>query len=248
MSTSAARPLRPVVLVHGAWHGAWCFAALQAELDRRGIPSWAVDLPGHGASTFPLGDLYGDAAHVSGVLGRLATHGHDDVVLVGHSYGGAVITEAATHADHVAHLVHLTAFALVEGESVLGLLGSLPPAPVALGAAIEPRDDGTSVLRRDLAAAALYGHCPPEAVAAALPRLGPQPMASFTQPVTGTPTDRIPSTYVRCTDDQAIHVSHQDHLAERCRRVVTLDTDHSPFLSMTGSVADLLEDICRVGP
>lgn len=240
--------LRPVLFVHGAWHGAWCFAALQAELDRRGVPSWAVDLPGHGASTSPLGDLYGDAAHVAGVLDRLGAHGHDEVILVGHSYGGAVITEAATQAGNVAHLVHLTAFALVEGESVMGLLASLPPAFVALGEAIEARDDGTSVLRPDRAAAALYGHCPAEAVAAALARLGPQPMASFTQPVSGTPTDTIPSTYVRCTDDQAIHVSHQDHLAQRCRHVVTLATDHSPFLSATGAVADLLEDLCRVAP
>ena len=42
---------RPIVLVHGAVHGAWCWAALQTELDRRGVPSYAVDLPGHGAST-----------------------------------------------------------------------------------------------------------------------------------------------------------------------------------------------------
>lgn len=248
MTTSKSAAYRPVLLVHGAWHGAWCFATLQAELDRRGIPSWAVDLPGHGASTFPLGDLYGDAAHVSDVLGRLAARGHQEIVLVGHSYGGAVVNEAATHADNVPHLVHLSAFALLEGESVLGFLGSLPPAPVALGEAIEPRDDGTSVLRRDRAAAALYGRCPPEAVAAALARLGPQPMASFTQPLTGTPPTTIPSTYVRCTDDQAIHISHQDHLAERCDRVVTLDTDHSPFLAVPGDVADLLADICRVHP
>ena len=50
-------PPRPILLVHGAWHGAWCWAALQAELDRRGVASWAVDLPGHGLSTEPLGDL-----------------------------------------------------------------------------------------------------------------------------------------------------------------------------------------------
>ena len=71
-----------VVLVHGAWHGAWCWSALQAELDQRGIASIAVDLPGHGASTAPLGDLHGDAAAVAAVVDRI----DGDVVLVGHSY------------------------------------------------------------------------------------------------------------------------------------------------------------------
>jgi pimeloyl-ACP methyl ester carboxylesterase len=52
---------RHVVLVHGAWHGAWCWAALQAELENRGIASLAVDLPGHGASNEPFTDLHGDA-------------------------------------------------------------------------------------------------------------------------------------------------------------------------------------------
>ncbi|MGA0194495.1 MAG: alpha/beta fold hydrolase, partial [Ilumatobacteraceae bacterium] len=53
-----------VVLVHGAWHGAWCWAPLQTELDRRGIASLAVDLPGHGSTGAPFTDLHGDAAAV----------------------------------------------------------------------------------------------------------------------------------------------------------------------------------------
>ncbi|MPY95620.1 MAG: alpha/beta fold hydrolase, partial [Acidimicrobiia bacterium] len=56
---------RPIVLVHGACHGAWCWAAVQAELDRRGVPSYAVDLPGHGTSLAPLEDLHGDAVAVA---------------------------------------------------------------------------------------------------------------------------------------------------------------------------------------
>src|SRR4051794_4678303 len=78
---------RPIVLVHGAFHGAWCWAALQTELDRLGVPSYAIDLPGHGASTAPLEDLHGDADAVARLLEAI----DDEVVLVGHSYGGAVI-------------------------------------------------------------------------------------------------------------------------------------------------------------
>ncbi len=233
-SDTSEHPL--VVLVHGAWHGAWCYAALQERLDRRGIASLAVDLPGHGASTLPLGDLHGDAQHVADVIEAWGR----PVVLVGHSYGGAVITEAAVRTAHVRHLVYLAAFAPLAGDGVMSTLGSLERRAVALGAAMRMRDDGTSVLDPELAAPALYGSCPPEVAAASLPRLSPQPMATFGQPVTGDPRATIPSTFVVCTLDQAVHPDHQVAMAARCTSVVTLETDHSPFASMPDATADVI--------
>jgi pimeloyl-ACP methyl ester carboxylesterase len=235
-------PPRRILLVHGAWHGAWCWSALQAELDRRGVPSYAVDLPGHGASPLPLSDLHGDARLVAGCIANLG----DDVIVVGHSYGGAVITEAAAAAANVARLVYLTAFTPDVGESVTSLLRSLPSVPSALGRAIQPRDDGTSVLAGDEAiTAGLYGACPPQPVAAALARLSPQPMASFNQPLTAAAWTTIESTFVACTDDQAIPIVHQRLMAQRCTATVTLHTDHSPFISAVGDTADVLEAISR---
>jgi pimeloyl-ACP methyl ester carboxylesterase len=237
--------VRPILLVHGAWHGAWCWAALQAELDGRGLPSYAVDLPGHGLSTLPLGDLHGDAAHVAAVLGGF----DDEVVLVGHSYAGAVVTHAtgSAHAvaDRVSHLVYLAGFALDDGESVWGFSRSRPRVPVALDAAVVGGDDGTSRLDPDKAPAALYGRCPPGAVAAAVARLGPHPLASFQQPVAGSPRATIASTYVKCTVDEAVHIDLQEELAERCGHVVTFECDHSPFLAMPAAVADVLEPLAR---
>ncbi len=238
---SSMSTTRPVVLVHGAWHGAWCFAELQAALDRRGVPSYAIDLPGHGASPTSLGDLYTDAQHVADTVARLAV----PCVLVGHSYGGAVITEAATRTADIGHLVYLTAFALDRDESINALLRSLPRAAVALSAAIQPHDDGTTTLDPLLATAALYGQCSGAAVEAALARLSPQAMVTFSQPVTGSPRDHMPSTYVRCLRDEAVHISHQDVMATRCNDVVTLDTDHAPYLSKVDETADVLERIAR---
>ncbi len=233
---------RHVVLVHGAWHGAWCWAQLQAELDRRGIPSHAIDLPGHGASVRPLGGLHHDAAHVTDTLDHL---GLDDVVLVGHSYGGAVITQAAVGRSDLAHLVYVAAFALDDGESVNGALRSFERQPVALGAAVQMQDDGTTTLDPDLAASALYGSCSPEAIAAALPRLSPQPIATMTESVAGSPRNDISSSYLRCLQDEAVHPVHQAVMASRCGNQIDIDTDHSPFLSATDVVADHLEQIAR---
>jgi pimeloyl-ACP methyl ester carboxylesterase len=235
---------RPIVLVHGAWHGAWCWAAVQAELDHRGVPSYAIDLPGHGASAEPLGDLRGDAACVVSFLDRLRT----DVVLVGHSYGGAVITEAGLHTPHVAHLVYVTAFVLDEGESMVkvAVLDGLQAEPEELLArARSRRDDGTLVLDPDLAIPALYGRCLPGVQQAAAARLGPQSIATFVQPVTGAAWRSTPSTFVRCTDDRTVAINHQDAMAARCATVVSLDSDHSPFASRPIETADLLERLAR---
>lgn len=236
---------RHVVLVHGAWHGAWCWSALQAELDRRGVPSIAIDLPGHGASTAPLTDMHGDARCVADTLNVLRDRGVTDPVLVGHSYGGAVISQAAVFHPDVSHLVYVAAFALHDGESVMSALMSFPPASVGLQAAMVGRDDGTSVLDPDLAGPALYGNCDPVAAAAASARLSPQPTATMTQPTQGSPCDTIASTYVVCDRDDAVHPTHQKLMAERCTTTVVLDTDHSPFLSMVTETADILESIAR---
>ena len=232
--------MRTIVLVHGAWHGAWCWAKQQAELGRRGLTSLAVDLPGHGASTLPLGDLYGDAAHVAEVL----TNIQGEVVLVGHSYGGAVITEAAAAAPNVTHLVYLTAFCVDEGQS-LGQVAATSPTEADLGAALRVHDDGTATLDLTLAVGALYGDCDANEVAAALPRLGPQPLATFSQPIRTASWKTTPATYIACTEDRAITIELQRLMAARCGHVVDLPASHSPFLSMPARVADVLEPLAR---
>lgn len=236
-----------IVLVHGAWHGAWCWAPLQAELDRRGIASIAIDLPGHGASSAPLTGLHGDAAAVSASLDELHRRSDAPVVLVGHSYGGAVITHAAAGRNDIAELVYVAAFALDDGESVLGALGAMEPRDIALSAAMVPSEDGTSTtLDPAVAAGALYNECPDAAIAAALARLSPQPMATMTEAVIGDPRSTISSTYVVCAKDRSVHPDHQATMASRCSARIDLDTDHSPFVSAVGELADALQTAAGV--
>jgi hypothetical protein len=234
---------KTVLLVHGAWHGAWCWATLQAELDRRGVPSLAIDLPGHGLSPLAFTDLHGDAQHVADALARI----NGPVVLVGHSYGGAVITEAATrHADNVSHLVYMTALALDKDEAVLPFVQSLPRVESPLGAAMRPSDDGAfTTIDPTKSEVAFYGECPKGTTEAANARLCAQPVATFLQPVTGAAWRTIPSTYIECTLDGAIPIEHQRAMSSRCTNVVTLETDHSPFTSKPAETADVLERLAR---
>jgi len=227
-----------VVLVHGAWHGAWCWAAVQAELDGRGVPTLALDLPGHGASTLPFTDLAGDAAHVADVVARAGR----PVVLVGHSYGGAVIGEAGARGD-VRALVFVAAFCLGEGESVAHQTEVVYP-PTPIGTAVV-RTEGLMTIDPAQATISFYAQCPTPAAEAAIARMCPQPVATFVQRASVAAWHDRPSTYVLCSRDNAIHPLHQAAMAERCGEIITLDTDHSPFMSATTAVADVIERVAR---
>jgi pimeloyl-ACP methyl ester carboxylesterase len=225
-----------VVLVHGAWHGAWCWDQVVERLDRRGVPSLALDLPGHGDSREPLGDLGTDAAALRGVLDGL-----DAAVVCGHSYGGAVISDGAAH-PAARHLVYLAALLLDVGESCSASAASAPPSdePGLLDGAIQAGPDGQVALDPSLAPAALYGDCAPADVERAVAHLGPQAYASLTAPAAHAAWREVPSTYVVCRDDRAIPASMQRQLATRAETVLEWPTSHSPFLSRPDLVADLL--------
>ena len=235
------------VLVHGAWHGAWCFDPVVAGLRDRGIDAVAVDLPGHGDDPGPLGDLHTASARVREVIDGL----DGDCVLLGHSYGGAVITEAGVH-PKVRHLVYLCAFALDAEESCMA--AAVREAEVldlgwdegpSLAAAIDVRDDGNSVLQPALAAECLYHDCDDATAVAALARLGPQPMVTLGDVPHAVAWRERPSTYVVCTEDVAVPAALQRVMAARCTTTVEWPTSHSPFLSAPERLVDLLTDLVR---
>ncbi len=93
-----------VVLVHGAWHGAWCWDGVVAQLDQLGVQSVAVELP-----------FTGFADDVAAARSEIDA-AEPGAVVVGHSYGGVVITQAAAGASHVRHLVYVAAFMTDIGE------------------------------------------------------------------------------------------------------------------------------------
>jgi pimeloyl-ACP methyl ester carboxylesterase len=237
-----------VVLVHGAWHGAWCWAAVVDELTAGGIATVAVDLPGHGEDRRPLSDLAGDTAHVTEVLDGIG----GPVVLVGHSYGGCVITGAGVH-PNVRHLVYLCALLLDEGETAMSAATAEAQAaqldhsgrPDLVGALRFEDDGDTCTIDPAQATALFFGDCAPDVAAGAVARLGPQRMSTLSQPATAVAWRERPSTYVVCEDDGAIHPGLQELLARRTDAVVRWPTSHSPFLSRPDLVADLVREVVR---
>lgn len=238
---------RRVVLVHGAWHGAWAWERALPLLRDAGVEAVAVDLPGHGDDTGPLGDLHGDAARVRAELDR----SEDDTVLVGHSYGGAVITEAGDH-PAVGHLVYLCALAIDAGETCArAAVDEAAKAGIShegrpnLADALIIDGDQLARLDPDLAAACLYNDCDDETTRSAVKRLGAQPLITIQQEPAAVAWRSRPSTYVVCRDDLGIHPDLQRVLAKRCTSSVEWPTGHSPFFSRPELVADLLIGLAR---
>jgi pimeloyl-ACP methyl ester carboxylesterase len=217
------------MLVHGLGHGAWCWSRTKDDLVARGYDVVAVDLPLTG-----LGD---DAAAVRRALDDLG----QAVVLVGHSYAGLVISQAAADRPDVQHLVYVAAMLVDGGDVYLNRMSEFPAAPI--NAEVELTADGNFVVRLETAVGCFYNECDRGEAAEAARRLRPTAAACVTVPTGAEPWKSIPSTYVVCVRDRAIHPDFQRWMSTRAGDVVTLDTDHSPFMSLPEQSVDLLDGI-----
>jgi pimeloyl-ACP methyl ester carboxylesterase len=222
-----------VVLVHGAWHGTWCWDAVVDDFARRGIDVVAVDLPSVTRADASLAD---DADHVRAALDE----GSGPALLVGHSYGGAVVTDAGVHPD-VAHVVYLTAFALDAGESVVQNAvpgGEEMTLPEGLDVDV---DDGTVRVKPERATEFFFHDCAPPVAADATARLRPQSLAAMSGVPRAVAWRERPTTYIVCTDDRGVPVALQQNFATRCgAAVVELPRSHSPFLSAPAELTEVL--------
>ncbi|HEV7527054.1 MAG TPA: alpha/beta hydrolase [Acidimicrobiia bacterium] len=222
-----------IMLVHGAWHGSWCWERVRSILDADGFITAAVDNP---SVTKPGSDLHADADNVRAALDRI----DGPVVLVGHSYGGAVISDAGAHPS-VAQLVYLTAFALDEGESVMqnALTGG---DHIELGEAMKFDGDAVSV---DPARVVefFYHDCEPAVADAAAARLLPMSIAAMAGESRAAAWRTTPAAYIVCTDDRAIPLALQRSCAARIGEVVEMPTSHSPFLSRPADLARVIAEL-----
>lgn len=237
-SASAHRPDTPkptIVLVHGAFADASSWAKVTERLQRKGYTVYA---PAN-----PLRGIAPDADYLRSFLATIP----GPIVLVGHSYGGAVITNAATGNASVQALVYVAAYALDEGESI-GAANALGGGTALLGqhivvrptAGASPGDVDAYVdpaYFRDVFAADL------SAADAAVLAAGQRPLlASALGTPSGVPAWRtIPSWYVVATKDHAIPPEAERAMAARAgSRTVELNTSHVPMLSRPDAVVQVI--------
>ena len=218
------------VLVHGGFVGGWYWKDVAALLEEQGHGVRVVEqMPSAGTDVSALGDLQADAACVRQVVDAAS----QPVVLVGHSYGGMVITELADH-PAVAHSVYVSAFWPQRGQALTDFLDVLPHWMTARG-------DGTVAVTDDLEVArlALCADVPRERAEQDLRRLVPQSLSSLGSPSTA-PDRTHPTTYVICEEDRAIPPQAQEQMAAAADHVERLRCSHQPMVAMPERLAAVL--------
>ncbi len=218
-----------VVLVHGFWGGAAHWANVIVELNRRGYTSL------HAVEN-PLTSLADDAERTRKMVSQV----DGPVVLVGHSYGGAVITEAGD-LPNVTALVYIAAFAPDAGESPGGITQEKPPAAAAN---LAPDSDGYLwVLQDKFHESFCQDLSADEALVMAVTQKAP--LASTFGDTVTAPAWRVkPTWYQVSTQDHMIHPDNERRMAQRMnpRKIIELDAGHASLASQAAAVADLIDE------
>jgi pimeloyl-ACP methyl ester carboxylesterase len=222
------------VLVHGAWHGGWCWKKVVPLLEAAGHRVIALTLTGLGERAHLINPNIGLTTHVNDVLNTLEMDDLIDVILVGHSYGGLVISSVAAHASgRIRRLVYLDALVPENGQSGFDLNSQQFRQRVQAAAA--EHGEGYKVSPN----LEMLGVTEAADLEWLRSRLRPQPIASFSEPAEAPPTTKqIPSTYILCTQ-----FGFQD-TAARCRAkgwpVLEIDCGHDAMVIKPRELVDLL--------
>lgn len=247
--TPQERRLR-FLLIHGGFHGAWCWRDLIPQIERLGHEAVAIDLPGHGERRAEPSTL----ANRCDIIVSAMRQGD---VLVGHSAGGFDITLAANAAcEKVGHLVYLAAGVPIEGHTLLEALGGAQGRDshaddeisrlqdMVPSRALRPTTDGyVEWVDKDLARQYFYHDCSEQLLDWAFEQLTPAPQQILTEPVTMPRfwTAALPRSYIACLKDRIVPFAKALAFAGRLGVMpLFIGTSHSPFFSRPAELAALL--------
>ena len=228
------------VLIHGAWHGGWCWEGVIRELEQSGHTAEAPTLPGARPDDDRSGIQFSD--YVDKVVAVLEAQAAP-VVLVGHSSAGFVLQAAAPQApDKVARLIFVNAFILPHGKSQFDLVP--PEAAEGLTAAAQASPDNCVPVLGDFVRNVLMAGDPVEQQDALISRLVPQPLALFTTPVDARPFEAlaVPKSVVFCQNDSSLPPGAYEQMAQGLgdHRFIQVDGGHETLFTQPAVVARAL--------
>jgi pimeloyl-ACP methyl ester carboxylesterase len=234
------------ILIHGAWHGSWCWERIIPLLEAQGHRVLAPDLPGMGNDHSPLANITLDT-WVQFVC-NLVRQQNEKVILVGHSRGGIVISQAAEYvADHIQGLIYLTAFLIPNSETLLETLQRHPRDPERQPDLVISADRSTSTVTEASIRDTFYNTTPDDWAKRAASQVGPEPMTVFVTALalSDAAFGKVPRAYIECLQDKAIPLDLQRSMVSKlpCQTVVSLDTDHSPFYSAPEALTSRLLEL-----
>jgi pimeloyl-ACP methyl ester carboxylesterase len=229
------------VLVHGAWHGGWCWGKVSPLLRAAGHAVYTPTLTGLGERAHLLAPTVDLQTHVQDIVGVLDYDDLSSVVLVGHSYGGMVISGVVDRLpERVAQVVFLDAFVPERDQSALELLAPQRSAQFREQAKLE--GDGWLV---PAPAPELYGVVEPADLEWVRPRLGPQPLATLDQPLElrGTGASDFARAYIACTEYPAFRPFAERARLDQAWRYREIASGHDAMIVKPRELADILLDL-----
>ena len=227
------------VLVHGAFHGGWCWRVVTPRLTDAGHTVFTPTLTGLGERAYLANPDVDLETHIADVIGVFDWEDLQDVILVGHSYGGMVVGAAADRlADRIRCLVYLDALIPEDGKAVVDF------QPPERRQAMSDRVAAGNGWQLPANSAAYYDVEDAKLAAWVDAKCGPHPWATFTQAarLTGAADSIRRTTYVRCTNTKLAYLDQFVAQAEAADgwQVMRLDAGHDCMVTEPGAVADLL--------
>jgi pimeloyl-ACP methyl ester carboxylesterase len=230
------------ILISGAWHGAWCWEHVVPRLVLAGHRVLTPDLLGTGLDQTPPAqvtlDLWAEQ------IANLIQTEMEPCILVGHSRGGIVISQAAERVpDRIASLVFLAAGLVHNGDSLLAASNRLMPGFGSDVVTMNP-DDGSYSANPGVVRSRLYNKTEPRCAAEAEERLRPDPAAPLTDTLelSRERFGAVPRAYIETLEDQVVPIELQRAMLKDmpCDPVISLASDHSPFYSDPQGLTDAL--------
>jgi pimeloyl-ACP methyl ester carboxylesterase len=235
-----------ILLVHGAWHGAWCWYKIVPRLQALGHNVIAIDLPGHGRNQIGRWAQVDD--YVSAVGDALAAIGRP-AMLVGHSMGGMVASRCSeVYPDQISRAIYLTAYLGPDGQT-MGVEASNDTEAITRQYLV-PTEGGAAVnVAPEGLVPTFYGDCSDDDVSLARLCLTPQSAIIFATPIHVSKGNfgRVPRTYIECLHDRAVGLQQQKRFQSHhgVERVHALNSGHSPFFSIPDELSALLSKIAQ---
>ncbi len=234
-----------ILLVHGAWVGGWSWEKVAPLLEQKGYEVKTPDLPGHGMDNTPLSDvnLQAYTAKISQVLDEF----DDQVILVGHSMGGIVISQVAEERPQkIKKLVYLAAYLLQNGQSTMEVFQEDKNS--LLGpSVIMSEDQSYATLKEEGITNVIYPDASDEDLVRIKKRIVPQATIPLATPINITEENygSIPRVYIECTNDLVISPAAQKEMYNKmpCEKVLSLEASHTPNY---GTPEKLVESLLSV--
>ena len=232
------------ILLHGAWHGSWCWKLTKSLLTDQDHIVLTPDLPGSGNDTTPIKKV-SLSLYVKKLV-TLINSCNDNVILVGHSMSGIVISAIAEEIPNkISILVYLCAFMPQNNQCLFDIRKSdINHSLIELEFS---HDNLSHMPKNNCIETALYGRCGKEEIEFAKFKLKPQAaiIAQTRVSLSEIKFGAVPKIYIECTEDKAlsIHLQREMIKAHPRTKVYSINADHSPFLSAPKILAEILHNI-----